>query len=283
MKESIAEILPKLNGVKKIRGGYIANCPAHDDKHASLSISINNERPLIYCHAGCTFQAIVDALQLESHAIGEKTIEAIYDYYDEDWNLKYQIVRFYPKSFRHRRPDGQGGWIWDRKGVTPLLYRLPQVIRAISNNEYIFIVEGEKDCDTLKKWDSIATTCSGGVKGWRPEFTDVFRKAKVVLLPDNDDAGYEYAIGIARLLYGWADSLKLIKLDVPTGGDVTDFLAKHDIEKLFTIIKNSPEFVPTGAITREEYHAIKGHLIYLHGLIKKLRPTAKAEDKYIIK
>ena len=39
-------------------------------------------------------------------------IVAVYDYRDADGTLLYQVVRYEPKTFRQRRPDGNGGWIW---------------------------------------------------------------------------------------------------------------------------------------------------------------------------
>ncbi|MDA9010309.1 hypothetical protein N9J58_01545, partial [bacterium] len=39
-----------------------------------------------------------------------------YDYIDAQGELLYQVQRFYPKSFRQRRPDSNGGWIYNLKG-----------------------------------------------------------------------------------------------------------------------------------------------------------------------
>jgi hypothetical protein len=51
---------------------------------------------------------------------------ATYSYTDRDKLLLYQVLKFHPKTFRQRRPDGNGGWIWkleDRR----VLYRLPEL------------------------------------------------------------------------------------------------------------------------------------------------------------
>ena len=49
-----------------------------------------------------------------------------YDYIDEHGECIYQVVRYEPKTFRQRRPDGKGGWVWNVKDVTPcLLYTSP--------------------------------------------------------------------------------------------------------------------------------------------------------------
>lgn len=58
-------ILSKLNGVKRSGNGYVALCPAHDDKNQSLSVSEGEDgRVLLYCHAGCEPEDIVRALGL---------------------------------------------------------------------------------------------------------------------------------------------------------------------------------------------------------------------------
>lgn len=278
MREDISLILSKLSGVKKVSHGYMANCPAHDDKHQSLSIVENNGTTLIHCHAGCSFTDILEALKLKQEAIKEKVIVATYDYLDAERNLVYQVVRYHPKSFRHRRKVN-GEWVWDRKGISPILYNLPELLKAIELEGVVFIVEGERDCETLKRYGYVATTCSGGANSWRPEFTEMFYKANVVIIPDNDKAGHEYAQGIARLLYGWATSLKLVNPNEQSGADITDYLENHEIETLWNIIEDSPQFIPKGAVTREEFTNLKGHLIYLNGKIDSLKGR-KVDKQY---
>jgi putative DNA primase/helicase len=58
-----AEVLARLDGARTCAGGWIARCPAHADRNASLSIRETEDgRLLFYCFAGCTYRAIVDAL-----------------------------------------------------------------------------------------------------------------------------------------------------------------------------------------------------------------------------
>ena len=40
-------------------------CPAHDDKSASLSITLENDKILLYCHTGCTIDDICLSLGIE--------------------------------------------------------------------------------------------------------------------------------------------------------------------------------------------------------------------------
>jgi len=51
---------------------------------------------------------------------------------DEAGTLLYQVVRFAPKDFRQRCPDGAGGWLWKLNGVRRVLYHLPEVRAAVA-------------------------------------------------------------------------------------------------------------------------------------------------------
>jgi hypothetical protein len=60
---TLAAVLNKLDHVKKSSAGYSARCPAHDDKTNSLSVAEGADGTLLMnCHAGCSFQSILDAL-----------------------------------------------------------------------------------------------------------------------------------------------------------------------------------------------------------------------------
>jgi putative DNA primase/helicase len=91
-------------------------------------------------------------------------IVATYDYLAERGELIFQVVRFDPKDFRQRRPDGNGGWIWTVKGVRQVPYRLPELIVTPIETS-VFIVEGEKDADNLAML-GLAATCNAG-EPWR--------------------------------------------------------------------------------------------------------------------
>lgn len=64
------EILDFLSLLENVKGGpsqYTARCPAHDDRHSSLSIGASqNGRILLNCHAGCNLQSIVSTLGLRT-------------------------------------------------------------------------------------------------------------------------------------------------------------------------------------------------------------------------
>jgi DNA primase len=160
-------------------------------------------------------------------------IEKIYDYRDESEQLLYQVVRYKPKDFRQRRPDGKDGWIWNLDGVKPVLYRLPEMIKA-PTQDFVIIAEGEKDVDRLCEYGFTATTCPMGAGKWSDEFNKYFEGRLVVIIPDNDDIGKKHAQQVANSLYGIAGDIRIVELPgLPGKGDVSDwFDAGHDKAEL---------------------------------------------------
>ncbi len=113
-------------------------------------------------------------------------IVAIYDYVNESGQKLFEVVRYDPKSFRQRRPDGHGGHVWNLDGVRLVPYRLPELIKAVASGCVVYVVEGEKDADMLTGMGIPATTNPMGAGKWRDEFSEFLRGADVVILPDND-------------------------------------------------------------------------------------------------
>jgi DNA primase len=224
------EIAHHLRG-RKSGTGWSAKCPAHEDRNPSLSIGEKDGRILVHCHAGCDQDRVVDVLkarglwpEVERHDL-EADIEVVYNYTDAAGKLLYQIVRKRGKRFLQRYPDGRGGWIW-KKHPQQVLYHLPEVVEA----PIVFVVEGEKDVETLRSHGFGATTNAGGAKApWLPQFTETLRGREVIIIPDNDEPGWERAKTIARGLLGQAARIRILD-DIHRDGakDITDwFLAGH--------------------------------------------------------
>lgn len=167
-------------------------------------------------------------------------MSACYDYVDENGEVKYQVQRFEPKTFRQRRPDDKGDWVYNMQGVEALPYRLPDIIAKPEMP--IFIVEGEKAADKLAKMGLVATTNHGGAKNWKAELNRHFKGRRVVILPDNDEAGSAHADLVVSELFGIADMIKRVDLpDLPLKGDVVDWInAGNGKDALLAIIKAAP-------------------------------------------
>jgi DNA primase len=155
----------------------------------------------------------------------EKRLVNTYDYKDEEGLLLFQVVRFEPKEFRQRRPDDQGGWIWNLQGVRRVLYRLQELLRA-NPEDCVFIVEGEKDVDQLYNEGLIATTCPMGAGKWDDSYSEFLNdRSKVAIIPDNDDSGRRHAKEVVESLARVGVKAKILELPgVPEKGDVSDWL-----------------------------------------------------------
>jgi putative DNA primase/helicase len=209
-----AEIARQLHG-RKMPSGWIARCPAHEDRNPSLSLKDGEDgRILVHCHAGCEQDAVVGALKARGlwpeGAQAKRAITQTYDYTDQCSQLLYQVCRTEPKGFFQRRPDGHGSWV-NKKGERQVLY------------------QGEKDVETLRSYGFVATTNAGGAKApWLPQYTESLRGREVILIPDNDPPGRERVVRIARALVGKVARLAILELG--DGKDVTDWFQRGHSE-----------------------------------------------------
>lgn len=207
-----------------------------------------------------------------------------YDYHDENSVLVYKVMRTPNKDFFQLRinPD-DGLYVW---GLTEgdyiktkigremgwrkpkrdenisgkpmkhfpeqpkVLYHLPEVIQAVKTGEIVFIVEGEKDADNMKKHGFVATTSPGGAgnknssKKWRPEFNGYFKSAVVSILPDNDEPGRSHAKAIADQLSEIAANVRIVQLpNLPEKGDVSDYFLSGGLPgELLRIVEDTPPY-----------------------------------------
>ena len=158
----------------------------------------------------------------------KKTVEpgkivATYDYTDLDGTLLYQAVRYDPKDFRQRRPDGRGGWIWSLGDVKRVVYRWKRVSEC-DEQDGVFLCEGEKDADRLNSIGLRATTVAGDGK-WTDDCVNALKGRHVTILPDNDEAGSKRAAVAVDALRGKAAGILIVKLPgLPEKGDESDWL-----------------------------------------------------------
>jgi 5S rRNA maturation endonuclease (ribonuclease M5) len=236
-----------------------ALCPFHNDTKPSLSVNLNTG--YFYCHGnGCRRQGSIFDFYMARHGVDfttakialareaglttepPKKIIKRYNYTDETRNLLFQVERYEPKDFRQRRPDGNGGWVYNLSEVRLVPYNLPGVIKT----QTIVIAEGEKDADILNRMGITATCNPMGAGKWKPEYNRFFEDTRVAILPDNDEAGREHAQSIAKNLQGIAESVKVVELTGLTEkGDISDWIAQGGTkEQLDKLIREAPEWTP---------------------------------------
>jgi 5S rRNA maturation endonuclease (ribonuclease M5) len=233
---SVEEFLPRLRGVRRVGKGWIALCPAHDDRNPSLSIADHGGKILLHCFAGCSYDAVCAAAGITPSEFG---VHAEYNYVDEKGALLFQVVRFEPKGFAQRRPDGIGGWIWKTSDVRRVLYNLPSVRAA----DFVLVCEGEKDCHNAAGLGIVATCNTGGAGKWREEYSETLRGKHVAIIADADEPGRIHGQQAAQSLFGKAASVKLLEL--PGAKDLTEWIEKGGTrEQLESLILAEKEWAP---------------------------------------
>lgn len=175
----------------------MAQCPAHDDRNPSLSITSTESQALVYCHAGCDTADVLAAVGLELR-------DLFNDPQTGPYGLGESVGYFYP--------DGRSNWRSvssktfrrdDRAATTPddakALYRVDQLADAAT----VYVCEGEKDADALAAVGGAVVACAGanGARGY--DWTPLHGRT-VVVVADRDEAGAKYAQTVGELLAGRA-------------------------------------------------------------------------------
>ncbi len=175
--------------------------------------------------------------------------ERVYSYTDAGGRELFQVCRYAyvqdgkkEKTFRQRRYAPQDekanrdGYVMSVPNELRdhTLYRMPQLLAAIREGRPVYVVEGEKDVETLERLGHTATCNPGGAGKWRDGYTELLRGADVIILPDsdtkaNDFTGQNHAYQVALALQGQAKRVRLVDLqaacpDLPPKGDITDMV-----------------------------------------------------------
>ena len=263
--------------ISRSTGELLCKCPLHNDRKPSCRI--NEAKNLWYCDpcgkGGDAVEFVMavenvskmDALNKLTDLVGGKPVEfqkaerthepkptddppptpvggkkitKTYPYKDKLGNILYEVVRYEPKDFRQRRMV-DGNWVYSMAGATRVLYNLPSIIRSNT----VYVVEGEKDADSLIELGYCATCNVGGAKKWLDGYSEELTKKEVVIIPDNDDAGKAHAKVVLEAVANKAKWCRVVNL--PRGvKDITDYIetfkdsgsAKQAVDNL---INNSPK------------------------------------------
>jgi hypothetical protein len=248
-------------------GRYYTTCPqcsrdrtgaAHQQAKV-LGITIEGDSVRWGCnHCGWTGpeKGTTNSHQRQNHTA------ITHDYTSEDGSLLFQKVRNPPGAntrFYCRRPDGNGEWINNTKGIDHKpLYRWPEVAEAIAQDREIAVVEGESDVDAL--WEiNIPATCNfdgaaditknpNARPKWKAEYSQQLAGARLIVFNDHDPPGYAHAEAICRMSIGIVKRVRKLELakhwpEIKKGGDIRDWLkAGHTREELDALIEAAPDY-----------------------------------------
>jgi len=241
------QIAKALGNAKRVGKGWLASCPlpthgqGHGDKNPSLSISDGEDgKPLFKCHSGCDQHQLFHAIrhygllpEIEKRdplasikplpALTPQVLEHEWVYVDEDGEPLFVKQRFKTssakgKDYRQMRcvkqPDGTIAKFPGFKDTRLVPYRFPELLSAKTAGRTIFLTEGEKAADALVSIGVIATSAHAGSGSWPEEITQYFAGAVVIMVPDNDLAGWKYAKLVAAALTPVVKSLRIVDLPV---------------------------------------------------------------------
>ena len=199
-----------------------------------------------------------DSKPLSARERGESPIERReheYQTIDGDKLLKV-IVSKYSDGEKTCFQQHWNGKEWLKGGVQSnelTLYRafylnmLQSAPQAQKEGTIIYVVEGEKDVETLGNLDQLATCNPMGASKWnQPQYSELLRGLHVAILPDNDTPGREHGKQVFQALQGVAASCKIVNLwelmpSLPEKGDVSDYIALGgDIAAIIAKVESTP-------------------------------------------
>jgi len=238
---------------KRVGQGYRVCCPAHDDKNPSLSINrATDGKILLKCFAGCNPEAICGALGLEMTSLfpeHQKSEDTEYVYHSKDGKPLYKKVRTQDKQFYIFSYSSSGEWVKGLKSKSRVMYNLPQVLEAKASGAWVFLVEGEKDADRLSTQGLVATTpIEGAGSRLHQEYVGQLEGCNVVLLYDEDTAGYKRRDQWKDLLQDKVAAIKVVKLPgleyrESSGADISDWLRDgHTTDELLELVQQTADF-----------------------------------------
>ncbi|MDO8629782.1 MAG: DUF3987 domain-containing protein, partial [Phycisphaerales bacterium] len=193
-----------------------------------------------------------DAISTAVRFVENGTYAAQWDYCRADDSLAFVVIRVNEpdgKQFRPIHPTGDGWVIGAPTGPFPLFG-----LTTLANAELVIVTEGERCAATARTLGYVATTSAFGSKSAAKTDWSALAGKQVVILPDSDGPGRDYAATVAKILTGLTPpaSVKVVTLlDLPAGGDICDFVdaldskSNEDIRMgIDELIAATPWFVP---------------------------------------
>jgi hypothetical protein len=179
--------------------------------------------------SGPTFTTAREAIAELERRNGTRS--ASWTYHNAEGTPCGVIVRWDRPDGKEVRPAALIGDRWTLVGMPEPrpLYGLPDVLKA----ETVYVTEGEKAADAVQSLGLTATTSAHGAKAAeKTDWTPLAGKA-VVILPDNDEPGRDYADRAAAILGKLTPrpTVKIVELPgLPAKGDAVEWIEAQGVQ-----------------------------------------------------
>jgi hypothetical protein len=257
-KMNVDPLLSRLSNVRPGRQGWSARCPAHDDRHNSLSIAERAGRVLLHCHAGCRPEAVLRAVGLTWRHLsaGPPTgtppspLAWLADYCQVPADFLTTlplgeegdgvVFRFGAGLATKHRRAGTKEIFWRPAGApTPPLWPLPE-----TPTDTLWLTEGETDAIVLRylAFDAHALTkgAEGGVKPAEALALAQQGVQRAFILFDADEAGRRGAERLAHTLA--AAGVEAHPVDLLAAGMVDPLKGQKDLRDGWRTAADKAEF-----------------------------------------
>lgn len=159
-----------------------------------------------------------------------KTTET-YDYARPDGEIIQQVIRkeatdqagHRRKTFTQTYFTSKGKAAKKPSGFEPTWYRAPELVDALTDDEPVWILEGEKDVHTAEsRLNVVAATNAGGAGSLSDAMIDLLDGGKIRVVVDRDGAGYKRGAQLLEALEGRADTRAYVPRTLEAKSDLTD-------------------------------------------------------------
>ena len=238
---SAQQIATTLGNAKKVGNGYLASCPVphhgqgNGDKNPSLSVTDGEDGNILFkCHGGCDQQSVFSTIKdmgllpqlpdRPEYLSNVRPIMPAIPILENEWvytdenelplfvKQRYKTFDAKGKTYKTLRIMTDGSRVGKLGDCRIVPYRLPELQQAVTNGKVVYIAEGEKAVDALCSLGVTATTSHAGAGGWNADLNQYFSGANVVVVPDNDIAGWGYAAKIVESLLPVVKSIRVLDL-----------------------------------------------------------------------
>jgi hypothetical protein len=271
-----ADIAAVLERAKQTSAGFIACCPAHDDREPSLSIADGDKGPVVHCHAGCEQGSVLDALaglgvelrrpksngngyhaepaapltlaslgHAKALRLGNLTAWGVCELEAGGVGFEYRNRAGDITGMKIRRALGPDrGFRW-RNASTPSLYGLWRLEDMLALDGRIVICEGETDALTLWQHDFCALGLPGASM-WKDEWlADLPSDGPLYFVIEPDKGGQSVLAALAKSA-AWSRA-RLIRMEALHKDPSALYLSDPDVfaDRFEALIKAAkPAFEP---------------------------------------